>query len=373
MSLNLKELQRVVRHTVKNERNVGVLQEEILRVFGHAILTSRGLTRMAKSVNEHLDVLEVSGKSYKQIKPSLLINFINSEDVEVRCLVARLIPETFLKPLMKDANPAVRMHVAKRSSLSSVKEMSKRFPQDDMLRTICRAKVNEAGLPDPKVADKSFDMYGEKPMRDMTGDYDFLDLSDVWYDQTAFNIVRQYGNNIEARWEEITVKNYCDSMKSMGVDVDCEKLLDAVYSCRDEASGTLVKESLRNLVTSLRTLDHPVMPIISETIDHVKKLISSNYASREFIEKFEESFDVRYTTSLNPAYKMLVEGPEKISHPITVASSYSSFREIEEQAVETYVKAWNFRECPRGTSHKLSWSYHPEKTNIIKFNLELKR
>jgi hypothetical protein len=186
MGLKLKELQKVVNKVVKNERSVEALQEEVLRVLGPTILTSRGLARMAESANDRLDILEASGRSRSQVKPSLLIKFVNSDSAEVRRLVARLLPENFIRLLAKDSDPSVREAVAKRLPLPLVKEMTRRFPQDDTLRTIHRSRsLIEAGLPNPKIVDEPFDMYGEKSMRDAVGDLDPLELSDTWYDSLA--------------------------------------------------------------------------------------------------------------------------------------------------------------------------------------------
>lgn len=374
MGLKLKELQKVVNKVVKNERSVEALQEEVLRVLGPTILTSRGLSRMAESANDRLDILEVSGRACSQVKPSLLVKFVNSDSVEVRRLVARLLPENFLRLLAKDSDPSVREAVAKRLPLSLVKEMTKRFPQDDTLRTIHRSRsLVEAGLPNPKIVDEPFDMYGEKSMRDAVRDLDPLELSDTWYDSLARKIIKLYGGNIERQWEEIAVKRYCDSMKSMGVEVDHEKLLDAIYDLLEKRDEEILGEgTLRNLASRLRSEEIAVMPIISESVDPVKELISSGYTTREYIERFEENFDVQYAKSLNPAYKMLAEGPEKVSHPATVKLPQSSFRNVEERALDTYVDAWNTRESFHGAPYRLRWSHHPEVVNMVNFHLELK-
>jgi hypothetical protein len=375
MGLKLKELQKVVDMVVKNERSVETLQEEILRVLGPTILTSRGLVRMAESANERLDILEASGRSCAQIKPSLLVKFANAKSPEIRRLVARLIPENFLKLFVRDSDPGVRSATAKRLPSSLVKEMTRRFPQDDAIRTIyCSKLLTEAGLPNPKVVDEPFDMYGEESMSEMIGEVDDLEHTDVWYDSVARNIINQYGNNIERRWEEIAVKRYCDSMKTMGVEVDQEKLLDAIYDLMQERDENVLDEgSLKNLAARLRLDEVSIMPIISESMDSVEGLLSSGYTTREYVEKFEEAFDVTYESSTNPAYKVLAEGPQKVSHPASVILPGSSFRRAEEKAVDAYVSAWNTKESLKGnTFYKLNWSPDLETVNMVNFYLELK-
>jgi len=375
MSLKLKELQKVVDKIVRNESSARALQEEILRVLGPTILTSRGLVRMAKSANARLDVLEATGRSCSQVKPSLLVKFVSAESPEVRRLVARLVPENFLKLFVRDSDPAVREATARRLPLPLIKEMTKRFPKDDTLKTIHRSRsLVEAGLPDPKIVAEPFDMYGEESMDEMIGEVEDSDFSDTWYATAARNIIKQYGSNIERQWEELAVSRYCASMKSMGVEIEQEKLLDAVYDCLDERDESILDEGLfKKLANRLRLDEVAVMPVLSESVDPVKGLISSVCTSREYIKKFEESFGVKYVSSVNPAHRILAEGPERVSHPASVVLPVFSFRNVEERALDTYVSAWNTRESFKGnTPYRLSWSPSPEVVNMAHFHLELK-
>ncbi len=377
MGLRLKELQQVVNKVVKSEKSAATLCEEVLRILGPTILMSRGLVRMAESANERLDVLDVtSNKTYSQIKPSLLIKFVNSESTEVRKLVARLLPENFLKFFVNDSDPAIRAIIAKRLPLVIVNEMIKKFPYDDTLRTIKRSKaLVEIGLPDPKVVDEPFDMYGEKSMRDMISTVEHPGLTNAWYDSQAYKIVNMYGRDIEQYWEEATVHHYVDSAASMGLNIDREKLLDAVYNLLDEREEKTIGEgTLKALANRLRLADEIAMPTVSETIDPIKKLISSNYTTREYIEKFEESFSVQYATSINPAHKVLAEGPKKVLHPASVKLPRPPFENVVERALDAYTSAWNTREALReGAHYKLCWSSRQDIANIVSFYLEIKR
>ena len=373
MSLTLGELKKVVKNVVKNERNIDTLKEELIKTLGPTVLVSKGLEKMANSANERIDVLEALDKSYEKIKPSLLLKFADSPSSEVRKLVVRLLPETFLKSFMRDSDPSVRASVAKRLSYNLVNEMTRRFPADEVLKQIAKTKrLNEAGLPDAKVADEEFDMYGLEPIGAVFGDIDYPDLTDAWYDTTALKIVNTYGRNIEEQWEESTVHQYVDSMASMGVEVDRQKLLDAVYellSNREEES--LQENSLASLVNKLRLDEAEVMPVISETQDRVDELLSLHVSNSDYIKKFEEIFVVEYTRSKNPA-SVLFEGLSTVNHPSVATLNSSFIRDIDEKATDKYVAAWNSKNVMKGETHyRLSWSPN-FLDNTINFHLELK-
>lgn len=373
MGLKLNELQKVVRNVVKKERNVDTLRGEIVRTLGPTILVSRGLERMAESANERLDILEAMDKPYERIRPALLLKFIDSDSPEVRKLVARLLPESFLKVFMKDSDPAVRAITARRLPLQLVSEMVRRFPQDDTLRSIIRSKrLVEAGLPDPEIDEEEFDMYGMEPIGDVFGDIDYPDLTDAWYDTLALKILNTYGRNIEEQWEEATVHQYVDSMASMGVEVDRQKLLDAVYDLLEKRADAVLEEgSLAAIASRLRLEETEVMPVISENMDPVQQLLSSKGSSSDYIKRFEEVFSVKYTTSNNPAAFIMSEGPDRITHPTSAMLMGSSVRSVDERAVDAYVKAWNSKSQVRGeTYYQLSWS--PDVGGLVNFHLELK-
>lgn len=375
MGLKLKELQKVVKSVIKEEKNAEHLREEVLKVLGPTILTSCGLERMAESANERIDILEATGREVGQIRPSLLLKFVDSDSVEVRKLVARLIPESFLKMLSTDSDPAVRAVVATRSSSGLVHEMVRKFPYDDTLRAIGRSRrLFEAGLPTPEVQDEEFDMYGDMPLSDATDDTQHPGLTDTWYKTLALKIVNMYGRNVEEQWEEDTVHRYVDSMKSMGTDIDRNKLMDAVYDFLDQRNERVMAESsLKSIAQRLRNEDMVVMPVISEAADPAKDLISSGYTTGEYIEKFEEAFSVKYATSENPAYRTLAEGAKDVSHPASAMMPGSMSRNVDERAVDAYVNAWNTRESIRGSApYRLNWTHDPEVVNMVNFHLELK-
>jgi len=374
MGLKLNELQKVVKNVVKNERNIDALRGEIVRTLGHTILVSRGLERMAESANERLDILEATDKSYERIRPALLLKFIDSSSPEVRKLVARLLPESFLKPLMKDSDPAVRATVANRLPTHLVNEMTRRFPKDDTLRQISKArKLLEAGLPTPEIEDEEFDMYGLEPIGDVFGDVDYPDLTDAWYDTLALKILNMYGRNIEEQWEEATVHRYVDSMASMGVEVDRQRLLDAVYDLLEQRADAVLEEnSLASIAARLRLEETVVMPVISESIDPVQQLIESRPSPSDYIKKFEELFSVKYVNSKNPAAAIMTEGTTRVVHPASAQLFNKSIRNVDEKAVDAYVNAWNSRNKMKGENYyKLAWT-QGDVDGLVNFHLELK-
>jgi len=374
MGLKLNELQKVVKNVVKNERNIDALRGEIVRTLGHTILVSRGLERMAESANERLDILEATDKSYEKIRPALLLKFIDSSSPEVRKLVARLLPESFLKPLMKDSDPAVRATVARRLPTHLVSEMTRRFPKDDTLRQISKAKkLLEAGLPTPEIEDEEFDMYGLEPIGDVFGDVDYPDLTDAWYDTLALKILNMYGRNIEEQWEEATVHRYVDSMASMGVEVDRQRLLDAVYDLLEQRADAVLEEnSLASIAARLRLEETVVMPVISESIDPVQQLIESRPSPSDYIKKFEELFSVKYVNSKNPAAAIMTEGTTRVVHPVSARLFNKSIRNVDEKAIDAYVNAWNSRNKMKGENYyKLAWA-QGDVDGLVNFHLELK-
>lgn len=374
MGLKLNELQKVVKNVVKKEKSIDSLREEVVRTLGPTILVSRGLERMAESANHRLDILEATDRAYQKIRPALLLKFIDSDSPEVRKMVARLLPESFLKSFMRDPDASVRAAAARRLPSNLVNEMTRRFPQDDTLRQILKTKkLMEAGIPTPDVDDEEFDMNGYEPIGDVFGDVDYPDLTDAWYETTALKILNMYGRNIEEQWEEATVHRLVDSMASMGVDVDREKLLDAVYDLLEQRADAVLEEgSLASIASRLRLEEIEVMPVISENMDPVQQLLSTNSSSSEYIKRFEEVFSVKYTTSKNPAAIVMSEGPDRVTHPTSAVLLGKSTRSVDERAVDAYVHAWNTKNRISGeTYYRLAWS--PDVVGgLVNFHLELK-
>jgi hypothetical protein len=188
MSLRLKELQKVANNVMKRERSLEILQEELKKALGPTLPLSRDLNRLAESANERLDVMEATGKSRGRVGTSLLLKFADSDSPQVRRLVARLLPENFLKVFTKDADPNVRSAVAHRLPRNLLNEMRRNFPHDEGLKEIFRSRyLHEAGLPNAVAIEDEFDMYGEEPLKDVFST-EVEELSDAWYENAASKV-----------------------------------------------------------------------------------------------------------------------------------------------------------------------------------------
>ena len=366
MGLSLKELQNVAKNVIRDEKLVESINKELIRVLGPTTLIYRSFEKTAQNVNDRLDIFETTGRTCEQVNPFLLLKFINSESIEVRKLVARLIPESFLKTLMKDADCSVRAAVAKRLPRHLVKEMIKRFPNDNVLFEIEKSKkLHEAGLK-ASDSDEEFDIYGKAPI---ANNDDHPGLTDAWYQTQALKLVDQYNQNIDQRWEEIVTIRYASSMRSMGIEVDEVKLIDMIYDVlKAKADSAMLKE----LACHLRAEEPETLPTILESIDSVTQLVSSKSTTSEYIREFERVFSVRHITSHNPAYLVLSEGPKHIVRPHLAKTPARSIRSIDEQAASIYVAAWNAKQLlKRQKNYKLAWSHDNESINLIEFHTEI--
>jgi len=367
MQLKLEELHKVVKKVVKEEKAVDSFRNEISRALGPTVLVSHGLQLMAESANDRLDFLKHAGQSHGIVKTSTLLRFVGSESPEVRKLVARLLPENFLKSMMRDKDYGVRGAVAERLPHRLVAEMTERFPNDDQLKTIERSKrLTEAGLPDPESQEDIFDMYGEFPLG--TTDVDAPGLNDQWYKTLAHKIVSLYGGNIEGQWEELSVKRYCDSLRSFKDEIDQQKLLDNVYEILDAKDDAALEESFKGLAQRLREEDEAninVMPVISEAVDPVETLLESGLSSSEYVKLFEELFEVQKGSVSNPGRKQgILESVARIVCPVSAKTPRQSIRSLDERAIDTYVKCWNTQRDIKNQPFKMSWSPDVDGVNF---------
>ena len=375
MHLKLEELQKLVTKVVKEEKRYDSLKEEISRVVGPVVVTTHDLKLMAETANNRLDVLARSGQQIKPVKTSVLLRFIDSHEPEVRRLIARLLPESFVRKMKFDKNYAVRWAVAERLSSKLVAEMIRKFPNDDQLRTIYKTKkLNEAGLPSPKLADEEFDINGEKPLGDTARYEDHPGMTDVWYDSLARDIVNKHGRTIEASWEEKAVDTYANGLASQGVEIDSKKLLDAVYEFlakRDENS--LEENTLRKIVATLReevVLETPYMPIVRENVDTVSDLLKSHVSPVEYIQKFETTFSVVKSAVDNVGKKQGInENFARVVVPAEATLPMGSLRPSDEKALDTYTKNWNRLRQLRNQPYRLSWT--PDTEGKVSFCLRL--
>ena len=392
MQLKLEKLQKVASKVVNEEKRIEAFKTEVRNAVGPTVLVTHGLKLMAESANNQLDVLEKTGRSPGPVKTSTLLRFVNSDIPVVRKLVARLLPEALVQKMMFDVSPAVRAAVANRLPRNLVVEMVKRFPADDQLMSISQQKkLQEAGLPTPKAAEKHFDLYGEFPLGDAYDGIEHPGFTDAWYDTQAHKIINgptAYGNNLEGNWEEKTVDRLVDSYKSQGIEVDYDKLLKSVYKhmeIRDKsaiiasampktAKDDIDESALKNIVANLRFMSDynpDVMPIVEEKDDPVRNLLESKTIPSSYMKSFEDLFQVKKGPVVNPGKLMGInENYSKLIAPIEATLPAQTMRQSDEKAVDAYVKHWNSRRNLMQQPYRLKW--HPAETNTIRFQVELK-
>ena len=383
MKLKLKELQNVAKTTMKEERAVNNLREEIVNVLGPSVNVLGSHNYFASFVNDHLDVLESTGRFPHQgaIRTTTLIEASGSKFEEIRKVAARLLPKKFISKFLNDSNSSVRCAAAKRLPYSIIKEAVKFFTDDDQLRTVVQTKrLHEAGLPSPKIIDEPFDMYREGPLGNAVKTHSLDDLPDSWYERLASKLCKEYGTNLEGQWEEILATRVATSnFATSSSNIDRDKLLKAIYACIKEREDLVLGEgSLRSIVRGLRKkeyLDESVMPIIDDHIDPVKELLEASLSSSAYVERAEKLFSVKKSYipagikkyRIGEGYNAETEVPMLGRLP-----NGSSITSTTEKALDVYVDSWNKQQMIKGEPYKLSWNPHPSSINMVGFNLELK-
>lgn len=268
MRIKLQDLQEVVKQTTTDTKLTETFRNEVNRVFSYSIVTDVPVEQLAKAVNEQLDILEYTNKKLRTpFKPSVLCKFTNHVNENVRLVAARELPERFAINMLNDKSELVQYALAKRLPIKVVKEMVKRYPDDDSLSCIYESRLLEAGVPEPKEPKEPFDGKGER-LGDVIKTPLAVDLSDQWYDTQALKFLHDYGKDIEFNWEESVVKNFCNSTKATsGVEIDAKKLQNAIMKrvedTEDEVLDRLkLKESIKITISELKSL-------IRETINKV--------------------------------------------------------------------------------------------------------
>ena len=383
MHLKLEELQRVAKETIKEEQSHKSLREELFRVLGPPVMVSKNYEKVAAAANEQLDLLESFNRPVDRgaFKTSVLIEAAKSKSSTVRKIAARLLPERIAARLLNDPSSSVRCAAAKRATYSLVKEAVKKFPSDDQLRTIARAKkLQEAGLPNAKPVDEPFDMYGEEPLGDTVKQKVVGDLPDTWYERLAHKLCAEYGTNLEGQWEEILATRVVAShFSTTGVKLDRDKLLKAMHDCIKEREDAVLGEgSLKAIAARLLKesyLDDAVMPVLDEERqDPVADLLESNYSSAQYVEEAEKVFSIRKSSVPAGIKKYRVaEGTHKETLiPVNGKIPGGKMNVTTEDALDRYVDSWNKRQAIAGEPYKLSWGPHGSSFDMIGFNLELK-
>jgi len=358
MSLKLGKLRKAASQVVLEEKSLKLLSQELVKSLGPTITTSYGLKVMAESANDRLDVMERTGRTPEPIPSDLLLRFADSSIKEVRKLVARLVTERHLTNFISDKDPAVRAAAARRLPYHIVKEMKEKFSSDDQLLSIYRGKKLAEGS--KMLNDKEFDMYGDIRMGDAE-EVEHPGLTDTWYDSMSKKIISNYGGNLERQWEENAVNRYCTSLRSQGIEVDQQKLLDCVYDHLSARDDNTLDESIASSIE--------VMPIFEEKERNpVKNLLEGNRTPAEFVKEFEETFSVVKQTMINPGRKYgIMENVARVTLPAYAMIPTRGLGPREEKALDLYTRHWTSMQRLSGRSYTMSWT--PFGANKVKFNI----
>lgn len=382
MQLKLQHLKNVVERAQKEEKTVALLRQEVRRVLGPIMTNDTRLDRLAEEINDRVAVMNRTGRTgMLSFKPSSVIPFMNHNNPEVRTMAANLVPPSYANKMKADPHAMVRAVVASRVAMETVREMMRRFPRDDELRTIYRARrkqLNEAGLPNPKVVDEPFDMYGEERLGDAVKQDEGPSLSDDWYESAALKLVHDFGNNLERNWEEIAVNNFVRHSKATsGVEIDSKKLLDKIKEIFDEHDDkVLERDALKELASDLYADAEPLNEnFYTDDADPVSDLLHSNLSPSAYLEQANKLFQVR-ESSMPLGLKKWRNGKASLTHEQRIPSKAripgNKMRAIDEQALDLYVKHWNDRMMVEGEPFRLEWTNHPSEEGVIGFNGLLK-
>jgi len=386
MRLKLNELQKLVKKTIDDEKVAVALKEEIARVLGPAVITEGKLHDVVASANDRLDVLDRTGRTGSLVWESKVTSlWINYSNPEIRKFAARVCPEKYLDQLGGDKNPSVRAAAASRMSLNSIREMIKRFPADDQLRSIFRQKkLTEAGLTKPETRPLGSDpVDGKERMGDLARTQPGPELSEAWYKSHASKFLHDYGQNIEYAWEETAVHRFCSSVKATsGVEIDEGKLLETIKKLIEEKEDrAMERDSLKETLKwlegqeEIERLQEGVLPDLSEDVDAVRDLVQSNLAGEQYLEAAAKVFKVQ--ESMLPLgirkYRLGEGNARQTMVPcIGMLPGTTGFRAIDERALDIFCEHWSRRQQLAGEPLRLEWSTHPTDMNKISFSCILK-
>jgi hypothetical protein len=354
MRLKLSDLQQVVKETLQEKKHSDAFCDEIKKVFGPSVIVGNTLGSLVEAANEHLDVLEYKGHlDTVHFSDKVALGMVNHESADVRKFVARILPESVASSLLLDRNASVRIAAAKKSSAKMIKEALRKFPNDVALNDLFEEKKKDkVSALEAAASSKDEDM-----------------LSEEWYDGVARKLIQDYGRTLDTTWKTSAVKQYCSSVRaSTRVNVDAVKLMqkmDSLLSTYDQARAKElgINESLQRLISESEIAEDPIDDIIGESL-----------SPKEFIDRCNEVFNIRYAT-LPPGimkYKIR-EGLSLNKIPVSCMLTHnSSPRRIDEIALDTFVDHWNDKQKMMGEPFKLSWDNHPESMNKITFKVELK-
>lgn len=381
MRLKLQNLRHVVRRAKSETKLVEAFRLEVKRVLGPIMDTSVKLEALAEQVNDRVAVLTRTGRTaHLGFQPGMIIPFANHSNYEVRSMAANLLPQNQLGRLANDPHSMVRSIVAQRAELTTVREMMRRFPRDENLRSIYQNRkvqaLNEEGVPQPKVVDEPFDMYGEK-LGDAVKQGEGPDLSDDWYITTAQKLFQMYDKNLEWNWEEKAVAQLVQHTKSTtGVEIDAEKLLKAVEDYIEEREErALERNALKELASRLdeeALMVESTENLYTDHSDAVSSLLESSLSSGEYVKQANKVFQVREAMmpealkKHNIGERRMLSDVQKI--PVKGRLPHGrSPRSLDERALDLYVRHWNALQRQKGEPMKLDWNPHPSDVGAVSF------
>ena len=360
MNLKLKNLQDIVKETIKKEKAAQQLMREAVQVFGPSVDVSNDPKCVFIAVNDQLSIMESRGEDLpiNSLRVSTLLAAV-SLGREARKIAARLLPEKYAIKFLLDTDVSVRCAIANRLSVEKLNAAVLRFPNDDALATIVRKKkIFEAKIPAQKSKDKYFDMYGDSTIGEMLDGYEPEDLTDGWYKRTALQIFSDYKGRFDGNWRYLAVSRLCSSIyATTGVKVDAMKLRELLDEVCENSGSFQESFSFGGLKDKLMlesiTEEINMFPILEESFfeDPVKDLLHACRAS--FINLANETFSVTHDTieeSFASGEMKEVEVPQFGKLP----QNYQ-WNSIAEKALDRYTNSWNDRAVARGSNARLKW------------------
>lgn len=381
MQLKLKELQRVAKETMKEEKFRNALREEFFRLFGPPVMVSKKCEKVAEAVDEHLDFLEAVAQEVPrdQISTPLFVEAATCNSAVIRRVAARLLPERYTIKLLSDPSSSVRHAAAKRLPYNIVKEAVKRYPDDQMIMIAKAKRLAEAGLPKPKEATEPFDIYGDEPLGNAVKQHPGVGLSDEWYERLASKLCKEYGSNLEGQWEEVLATRVAAShYATSGVKLDRDKLLKSIYAClKDRDDAVLGETSLKSIAKSLlesASLDDEMLPVVEEIEDPLAKLIEVDHSSAQYVKIAEQIFDIKKSVVPAGIKKYRIGEGHKVETHIPVKGKVPGGRITSsvEKVLDNYVGHWNNQQSLKGEPYRMNWFPNPTDAGFVGFHVELK-
>ena len=386
MHLKLDELQKLVTKTINEEKATSSLRKEIARVLGPAVITEGRLSEVVAAANDRLDVLEHTGRlGAIGFDPGITSRWATHIDPELRKFVARVCPEKHLPKFANDRSPEVRAAAAGRMQLNSIREMIKRFPNDDQLRSIFRKKkLMEAGLPKPEAQPMGHDpIDGKERMGDAARTQPGPELSETWYHTNALKLMHDYGRNIEYSWEETAVRRFCSSARATsGIDIDEARLLKVVKQLiKDKEDAVLERDALKETLGWLQKQDEQKLLAegslsgMTEVVDPVEELMSRRLTNEQFVASASKLFSIQEgMLPMGIRKYRLGEGNARqtVIPVVGMLPHRHGFRAVDERALDAFCEAWTRRQQLAGEPLRLEWASHPTDVNKIGFTCILK-